>query len=236
MSIHNSIFHLILAINKKKKLKGNFLSIGRQSIYMNKKNFKNLLNLYNYDYGINKIEKLSFKNNKDFTRNSKKSLMSDNEFMKIFPNLNYETLDKSNYENAEKILDLNSSSSKKYFQKQYDYIFDGGSLDNIFSPSNAIINLNKMLKKNGTIIHGNVGTISPGAFCSFSCEWFFSYYSMNKFENVQVYLAVPLDYKWPNPTLAFFNFSPYFKRKKIIILFIILNFRNLRHQDPQFFA
>ena len=73
--------------------------------------------------------------------------MSDNEFMKIFPNLNYETLDKSNYENAEKILDLNSPSSKKYFQKQYDYIFDGGSLDNIFSPSNAIINLNKMLKK-----------------------------------------------------------------------------------------
>ena len=49
--------------------------------------------------------------------------------------------------NAEKILDLNSPSSKKYFQKQYDYIFDGGSLDNIFSPSNAIINLNKMLKK-----------------------------------------------------------------------------------------
>ena len=40
MSIHNSIFHLILAINKKKQLKGNFLSIGRQSIYMNKKNFK----------------------------------------------------------------------------------------------------------------------------------------------------------------------------------------------------
>ena len=35
---------------------------------------------------------------------------------------------------------------------------------------------------------------------------------MNKFENVQVYLAVPLDYKWPNPTLLF-NFSPILKEK-----------------------
>ena len=95
---------------------------------MNKKNFKNLLNLYNYDYGINKIEKLSFKNNKDFTRNSKKSLMSDNEFMKIFPNLNYETLDKSNYENAEKILDLNSSSSKKIFKNNMTIFSTYGKL------------------------------------------------------------------------------------------------------------
>ena len=43
--------------------------------------------------------------------------MSDNEFMKIFPNLNYETLDKSNYENAEKILDLNSLLIKKILSK-----------------------------------------------------------------------------------------------------------------------
>ena len=214
MSIHNSIFHLILALNTKKQLSGSFLSIGRQSIYMTKKSFQDLIKIYSYKQGIEKLNKLSFENYKDFTRNSKKSLMSDIEFMKIFPKLKYETLDKSNYENADNILDLNSSPTNKRFKKQYDYIYDGGSLDNIFSPSNAIINLNKMLKKNGVIIHANVGTIFPGAFCSFSCEWFFSYYSMNKFKNVQVYLGVPIDYNWPNPTYAFYNFSPYFSRKK----------------------
>ena len=114
---------------------------------MNKKNFQDLLNLYSYKQGTEKLNKLSFNNYKDFTRNSKQSLMSDTEFMKIFPKLKYETLDKSNYENADNILDLNSPPTNKKFKKQYNYIYDGGSLDNIFSPSNAIINLNKMLKK-----------------------------------------------------------------------------------------
>lgn len=214
MSIHNSIFHILLALNKKKQINGKFLSVGRQTIYMSKKNFKDILNLYSHKQGIEKLNKLSFRNHKDFTRNSRKSLMNDIEFMKIFPSLRYETLDKSNYEKADKILDLNSITTNKKLKERFDYIYDGGSLDNIFSPSNAIINLNKMLKKNGVIIHANVGTIYPGAFCSFSCEWFYSYYSMNKFKNVQVYLAVPVDYKWPNPTLAFYNFSPYFIKKK----------------------
>ena len=214
MSIHNSIMHFILAVNKKSKLKGKFLSIGRQSVYMNKTDFMKLLKLYNHKYGFEKIKEFSFVNKKDFTRNKQKSLMSDSELMKIFPNLKYETLDKSKYEKAEKVLDLNRADKKFGFKTKYNYIFDGGSLDNVFSPSNAINNLNKMLKKNGTIIHGNVGTISPGAYCSFSCEWFFSYYSINNFKNVQVFLAVPIDYRWPNPTLAIYNFSPYFKRKK----------------------
>ena len=66
----------------------------------------------------------------------------------------------------------------------YDFIYDGGTLDNVFSPANAIVSFSKMLKENGRILHSNMGSAWPGAYCSFSCEWFYSFYSNNNFKNV----------------------------------------------------
>ena len=148
------------------------------------------------------------------TRNKNLVNIDDESLIKLFANVNYDALDKSSYESANKLLDLNSTRLPKKFYSKYDFIYDGGTLDNLFSPSNAIINFSKMLNNKGRILHSNMSGAWPGAYSSFSCEWFYSFYSNNNYKNVQVFLLVPFRGKWPNPDYYVYLYNPYFTRKK----------------------
>ena len=211
MSIHLSTLNFLLAINKKRNISGKFLSIGKQTVYIPvSKVFKTLKK---YNYNIDEIKKSNFKIDTN-TRNKNDLNMEDESLINTFTKTDYNSLDKSFYENANKIFDLNSSKLSKKLINSYDFIYDGGTLDNVFSPANAIVSFSKMLKENGRILHSNMGSAWPGAYCSFSCEWFYSFYSNNNFKNVQVYLLVPKDGKWPNPNYFVYLFNPYSIRKK----------------------
>ena len=210
MSIHVSTLHFLLAINKEKKIKGNFLSIGKQTVYISYKKIESVLNKYFKKKNLKK-KILSIDN---FTRNKNLKNIDDSSLLGLFTKTKYYALDKSSYENADKILDLNNKNIPTKFVGKYDFIYDGGTLDNIFSPSQGISNFSKILKTNGRILHTNVGGAWPGAYCSFSCEWFYSFYANNNYKNVQVYLLIPEKGEWPNPNYSIYLYSPYFKRKK----------------------
>jgi hypothetical protein len=211
MSIHLSTLNFLLAINKKKKINGKFLSIGKQTVYIPvSKVFKTLKK---YNFKIDDFKKDNFKIDSN-TRNKNDLNMEDESLINTFAKTDYKSLDKSFYENANEIFDLNASKLPKKLINSYDFIYDGGTLDNIFSPANAIVSFSKMLKKNGRILHSNMSSGWPGAYCTFSCEWFYSFYSINNFKNVQVFLLVPKSGKWPNPSYYVYLFNPYFKRKK----------------------
>jgi hypothetical protein len=206
MSIHSVTLHFMLAASKNRPISGNYLSIGKQSVLIDELRISSLLEMYGYP----RVKKSSI----DSTTRKTLSGVQDDDLLRAFSNANYDCLDKSDYETANEILDLNSPNIPPDLQQKFAFLFDGGTLDNVFSPSQAIINIAKMVAVGGRILNFNLGTGWPGVYCAPSCEWFFSYYAVNQFANVRVFLAVPIvsDRKWPDPAFAVFSYSPYFSR------------------------
>jgi hypothetical protein len=213
MSIHSVSLHFLMALSQVEKLSGQFLSLGRQTVYIDPSRLALILEAYGHfipdsyrlDDALN-IDKA--------TRNSKRSIRDDVLFS-IFSDVDYKCLDKSDYEGAQGVLNLNGVIPHGHRQK-YDFIYDGGTPDNVFDPAQAIRNICEMLAPGGRVLNFNVGGAWPGAYCSFSCEWFFSFYAVNDFEDVRVFLAVPVedeDSVWPDPRFRLYAYSPFFSRR-----------------------
>lgn len=206
MSIHSATLHFMLAANKMKPIIGNYLNIGKQSVLIEKLNIAKLAD----KYGVS----MTLPDSPD--QSTRKTLLSttDNDLLAAFSTATYCSLDKSDYETAAEIVDLNLPSIPSHLERRFDFIYDGGTLDNVFSPAQSIMNLAKMLRPGGRMLNFNLGSGWPGAYCSLSCEWFFSYYAINNFSNVNVYLAIPTQEQgtWPDPSFHIFSYSPYFSR------------------------
>jgi hypothetical protein len=204
MSIHSVVLHFMLAANTNKPVTGNYLSIGKQSVLIDEVRISRLLQIYGYP-PVNRLE---------IDDKTRKTLfgVQDVDLLRAFSAANYDCLDKSDYESANEILDLNSVNIPHTLQQNFDFIYDGGTLDNVFSPAQAIANLAKMLRVGGRILNFNLGTGWPGVYCAASCEWLFSFYAANQFANVKVFMAIPVvaDRKWPDPAFSIFSYSPYF--------------------------
>lgn len=213
MSIHSVVLKFLLASNELERLTGTFLSIGRQTVYVDRVKLARILEAYGirvpdgHDRGTNGSVD-------SFTRNAAGGLRDD-ALLSMVADVDYKCLDKSDYEGADGDLDLNSASFPAIHQSRYDYIYDGGTLDNVFSPAQAVQTIARMLAPRGRVLHFDVAGAWPGAYCSFSCEWFFSFYAANKFEDVRVYLAVPDEGGdgWPDPQFRLYSYSPFFNRR-----------------------
>ena len=64
----------------------------------------------------------------------------------------YHCLDRSNYEGALIIQDMNKVIEEKKI-KEFDFIYNGSCMDNIFDPVTFLTNTTKMLKVGGRILH-----------------------------------------------------------------------------------
>lgn len=92
------------------------------------------------------------------------------------------TLDISDYEGADIILDLAMPSLPCEMIDCFDYIYDGGVLEHIFNVPQAIVNMSKMLRKGGRIIHDvSGGNWIDHGFYTFSPTFFIDYYTNNGF-------------------------------------------------------
>jgi len=139
---------------------------------------------------------------------------SDISVMKLFfPKANIDIFDRSDYEGANIILDLNKPVEKKYHGK-YDLIYTGGCLDNIFNPISVIHNSSRLLSDDGIVIHYESAANLIGAYLYFSSEWFYSYYSVNKFYDCKAYILQHIEeskHRFDYRT-NIFSYSPWFKR------------------------
>ena len=180
MGIVRQSLKFLVHENNYKSIKGNFLSLARQSINIDIEECK-------------KITKKSLKeiNFDKITRHAKiysddKKIIDRDLFENVF-NVKHQTLDISGYEKADIIHDMNKPVPNT-LENKFDFIFSGGVLDNIHNPNIALENISKMLKKNGRVVHWECAGGLVGHFKFFCPEWFYSYYSINNFKDVKVYL------------------------------------------------
>ena len=135
---------------------GKTITIGRQGLYENKKILKKLFKKFN----------ITIDN----------SILSGKYAEKLLLSLgatNVSSMDYSDYEGATFIHDMNKPINNK-FKNNYDFVFDGGSLEHIFNFPVAIKNCMEMLKINGYFISVTTcNNFSGHGFYQFSPELFF---------------------------------------------------------------
>jgi hypothetical protein len=114
---------------------------------------------------------------------------SDVVFFKMLGFNSLETLDISDYENADHIIDMNEPLTD-YLKERFDAIFDFGTTEHIFDTKQAFDNISKMLKPGGVVLHmiGTTNRIGHG-FYMFSPCLFYDYYLANKFVETKAYLV-----------------------------------------------
>lgn len=104
-----------------------------------------------------------------------------------------ESLDISDIEGADHIVDLNGSETPSHLNGRFDVIFDGGTLEHIFHLPNALARCAEMLKKDGTLIHnGPMNNWADHGFYQFSPTLWFDWFVANNWtvrESVMIRLA-----------------------------------------------
>lgn len=100
------------------------------------------------------------------------------------------TLDISDYEGADIIMDLTTPSLPPEMIACFDFIYDGGVLEHIFNAPLALVNMSKMLKKGGRIIHDvPCGNWIDHGFYMFSPTFFIDYYKNNGFSINDIHMV-----------------------------------------------
>ena len=188
---------------------------GRQSVFMSPSEIVELAR--GYGVAESQLSALSESSERDHDTLRSRGHVPDSVYVNALLGMNTKSFDATKYENADAVLDLNRSFAEQSsggLVGSLDAIYDGGCLDNVFDPAMALKNLTSCLKPGGRILNWACASNWPGAYCMVSPEWLLSFYSLNRFRNVRVYLFQPVSdaSKWPNLTANVYRYSPHFTR------------------------
>jgi len=187
MGISNQVARLIVREHRCRPVTGNLLMIGRQTVQLTP---DQAVQLVEAETETKITTKASYLEIDDRTRNAHgRHFVSDRAFFSLFSQAEYHCLDVSSYEGAQIVFDLCDPSLPEKYEGRFDFIYDGSSLDNIFDPAQAIRNLARLLKPGGRIIQVNRSSRTHSEYVAFALSWFHDFYSVNQFDDCQVFLA-----------------------------------------------
>lgn len=188
MSITRHLAELLLAEHLHRPITGEVLLLGRQAVWMTPGETEALVNRMGVrrpDSAFIEVGKIPHPFGKD--------LISDTSFFSLFTDAAVKACDVSDHENADFIFNLAGNIPQELIGR-FDFIYNGSVLDNVFDPVACIRNVTRMLKPNG-VMYGYEGIAHSGAsYLKFSPEWFFDYYALNGFADVQSYVATCDDF------------------------------------------
>jgi hypothetical protein len=106
---------------------------------------------------------------------------------------NVHALDASEFEGADIVHDLNVPIDETQVGR-FDFIFDGGTIEHVFSVKDAMFNTARMCKVGGVVMHISPADYLGHGIYNFSAGLFRDFYPPNGFEEITVlYLGVPID-------------------------------------------
>jgi len=185
MGLNIQALKFLLAEREYRELEGRILLVGRSTVTISPDKFSELFKTF----GLPPPRTLSNK----VTRHQGDQYFFDD--LAVFESLAnkssleaVDVLDVSAYEGANIIHDLNTPAPP-HLVGRYDFIYDSSVTDNLFNPAQAILNYSKLLKPRGRYVGINVASFYPGAMVSCHPEWFFSFFAVNNFVDVKVYLT-----------------------------------------------
>ncbi len=184
MGISKEFAEVILSSCKFNPFSGQAFVVGRQTILLTEDELLELASKYGVkvslkDLVIDDTTKASFGHN----------YITDRSFMKLCGVSNLQSIDVSDYEGATIVHDLNKEIPL-YLKNCADLIIDGSTLDNVFDPVMVLKNLSKMLKPGGRLFSCNMGSNYNCPYFIPTPSWFYDYFVVNNFFDVNVYVVV----------------------------------------------
>jgi SAM-dependent methyltransferase len=199
------IARLLLREHRFRPITGKLLSVGRQSVNLTP---RQAISVVEAELGTPlDVDPLSLEIDTSTRAATEQGFISDRAFYSLFTDAEYHCLDQSDYENADIVFNLCDSSPPLELESSFDFIVDGGTLDNVFDPAAALRNLARIARPRGRIHHHDRTSRIHNVYVAFALSWFYDYYSVNEFEDCQVYLA-----QWGDDRLRsrwdFYRYNP----------------------------
>ena len=102
----------------------------------------------------------------------------------------FESIDISAYEGCTLQFDLNSSTVPELIKDEFDFVYNGGTLEHVFHLPNALGNVFDMLKVGGAVVHcGPINGWVDHGFYQFSPTLLLDYYSANRYDILEAYFV-----------------------------------------------
>lgn len=189
--------HLIEAVVREhlnRPIAGDVLLIGRQTTYLSPDNLIKVMNecglKINADPSKFELDKTTIDRKQGFAD----SLVSDATLFTLLGARSIKALDHSPYEGAEVIHDLRKPVPAD-LENIADFIVDGSTLDNVFTPSIVLQNYAKLLRPGGRLLMENAFSAHNTAYVMMPPMWYLDYFVMNKFVDCKVYIILFLEDK-----------------------------------------
>lgn len=173
---------MIVSEHAFRPIKGKILLTGRQSVVPSEQEVRDYL----LEFGVEpKTIDVELDND---TREAKDGWITDSSFFSMFTDAEIHSVDVTDYENASIIHDMNFPIPDEYKGK-FDFIYNGSVMDNIFNPTQFLINCSDLLAPGGRVIHAESAALIGRSYNTFTADWFNDYYAINKFRDCKVYYA-----------------------------------------------
>ncbi len=181
MGISAKMLKILLKESKRQPFMGELLTLGKQHTFVTEKDLSDQL----LEEGLpiaNHIPK-KLQNNTTYPELAEKGYLDD---ISVFRSIGFDactSVDYSDYEGADYIFDLNKTDIPEGLVNRFDVIIDGGTTEHIFHIPNVLLNIFKMLRVGGRIIHlaPSSNHIDHG-FYMFSPTLFSDFYQVNQFD------------------------------------------------------
>lgn len=184
MGLLAPVAEFILAEHRHRTINGSTLFVGRQTTFLNEHSLASLLKRYQVTP--------TYRGAVEFdtaTRGARGGhYITDRYFMKMLGVEDLRFVDVSDYEGADIVADLGYPVDDSLHER-FDFIYNGGCLDNMFNPATAIINMSRMLRPGGRVVCLESASSYNSPYLMYSPGWFFDYYVTNGFSDCKVYVC-----------------------------------------------
>lgn len=191
MGIGRQIIEAVIREHLYRPVDGDVLMMGRQTVYLTP---QDLLGVFR-DHGIdiNDVDPASIEIDRSTIDHlpgwEDRPLVTDRALFKLMGSRKVLALDHSEYEGADIVHDLRYPVPSKLCGIA-DFIVDGSTLDNVFTPSTVLKNYCDMLRPNGRLIALNAFSHHDTPYVIMPPMWYVDYFVMNGFADCKVYIFV----------------------------------------------
>jgi hypothetical protein len=179
-----------------KAIKGRVLLVGRQTVYYSPQEIVTMLSEFGIDTRGTNPENIELdKNTIDWKAGfSGRQLITDRALFRLLRAQDIQALDHSAYEGAEVIHDLRYPLPA-HLHEIADFLVDGSTLDNVFTPSITLQNYSKLLRPGGRLIAINAFSAHDTPYVIMPPLWYLDYFVINGFADARIYVIVFHEHK-----------------------------------------
>ncbi len=190
MGIARTLAEMIMREHLYRPIRGKLLLIGRQTVQLSRQQAMDMAHEFGVDTGDIGIDDLEVdRQTVAAGQHQDEEYITDDSFFRLLGATDIAWLDHSDYEGANIIHDLNRPIPDE-LDEYADFIIDGSTFDNVFSPGDAMRNIARLLKPNGRVFTINQASNHHLPYLIFTAHWFLDYFVMNRFSDCKIYHVI----------------------------------------------